>query len=255
MDIRPIKAFSDNYIWAICNPNTKQVALVDPGDAQPALEFLQAHNMRLTAIILTHHHNDHIGGVSELLQHTKVPVYGPQSKFIPVVTNPVTDGAQIFLAEQDLHLNVMEIPGHTLDHIALYNDEMLFCGDTLFCGGCGRIFEGTPQQMLNAMQKLANLKPQTKVYCGHEYTQSNLKFALQVEPQNSSLQQRLIAVTALRNQGLPTVPSTMQEELATNPFLRTQIPAVSAAIAAHWHKQFKDQIEVFAALREWKNSI
>ena len=161
---------------------------------------------------------------------------------------------QIFLAAQNLNLNIMPIPGHTLDHIAFYNEELLFCGDTLFAAGCGRVFEGTPAQMLNSLQFLKNLKPSTKIYCGHEYTVNNLRFALAVEPNNVTIQQRLKKNTEMRTQNLPTLPSTLAEELVTNPFLRTDHSAVRQAVMKHCGRDLTDEVDVFTQLRAWKNN-
>lgn len=239
-----IPALADNYIWALVNSATRNVAIVDPGDAVPVLKFIAAQQLQLVAILLTHHHGDHTGGVPKLLDYKSVPVFGPG----------LADGSEVVIPELDLRLQVMAIPAHTLDHVAYYNQDIVFCGDTLFTGGCGRIFEGTPQQMLAALDQLAALPPQTKVFCGHEYTVKNLQFALEVEPDNTILQQRLESAILMRNQNQPTVPSTISEELATNPFLRTRYPQVIKAIEAHWQRQFTGDVAVFGALREWKNT-
>lgn len=253
IEITPISAFKDNYIWAITNPNNPQVVVVDPGDAAPIIEYLCVNNLQLNAILLTHHHDDHIGGVEALLQHTIVPVYGPQSTLIRSVTKPLTEGSSIDLI-QGLQLKVMEIPAHTLDHIAYYNEQVLFCGDTLFTAGAGRIFEGTAKQMLQALQRLAALNPQTQVYCGHEYTLNNLRFAAMVEPGNLEIQKRLAEAQQLREKNKPTVPSTIGLELQTNPFLRSKIGAVVSSVEAHFRETFSTPVEVLAALREWKNN-
>lgn len=184
---------------------------MDPGDAMPVINWLQEQDMQLSSILVTHHHRDHSGGVEELLQRNPVPVFSHAT---------IGSAQEIDLPDQHLKLNVMPIPGHTLDHLAFYNDEMLFCGDTLFGAGCGKVFEGSAEQMFVALNKLKNLPPQTKVYCGHEYTLANLKFALQVEPNNLAMQERLKEVEHLRSQNLPTLPSTIATELETNPFLR-----------------------------------
>ncbi len=239
-----IPALADNYIWTLVNTDTRKVVLVDPGDAVPVLKFLVEQQLQLSGILLTHHHADHTGGVPKLLDYKSVPVFGPG----------LANGSEVIVPELNLTLQVMAIPAHTLDHIAYYNKDILFCGDTLFTGGCGRIFEGTPQQMLAALDQLAALPLQTKVFCGHEYTVNNLRFALQVEPDNKKLQQRLETAILMRDQNQSTVPSTIAEELATNPFLRTRQPQIRDAIEAHWQQHFIDDIAVFAALREWKNT-
>lgn len=252
--IIPIEAFKDNYIWVI-RGNAAHAAVVDPGDAAPVIEFLEANNLILNAILLTHHHPDHVGGVPGLLEYMEVPVFGPSDSDIMSITVPVREGATINLPPQDLQLNVWEIPAHTLDHVAYFNDEILFSGDTLFTAGCGRVFEGSSEQMLNALQRLAGLKPTTKVYCGHEYTLHNLKFAHAVEPENKAVAARLKQVEQMRHDKLPTVPATMAEELTTNPFLRTTAPAIIAAVEKQYGQMFNSQVEIFAALREWKNNF
>jgi hydroxyacylglutathione hydrolase len=239
-----IRAFADNYIWALINTEAGKAAVVDPGDATPVIKFLEDQGLDLAGILLTHHHNDHTGGVSGLLEYCKVPVFGPG----------LAAGTEVVVPQLDLKFQVLAIPAHTLDHVAYYNQDILFCGDTLFTGGCGRVFEGTAQQMLAALDQLSALPLHTKVYCGHEYTVNNLRFALDVEPENLQLQQRLKAAMLLRERNEPTVPSTIAEELATNPFLRTRQPHVIAAIEAHWQRSFAGDVAVFAALREWKNT-
>lgn len=250
-----IPALTDNYIWAIANANKQQVAVVDPGDAAPVIEFLTTQNMQLTAILLTHHHADHINGVPALLEFNSVPVYGPSSKYIKSVTVPLTDGDSINLSEQDIQLQIMEIPAHTLDHIAYFNAKVLFSGDTLFTGGCGRIFEGSAEQMLVALHKLSMLNKQTQVYCGHEYTENNLRFAALVEPNNLQISERLEKCITLRKQAKSTVPATIATELATNPFLRVRQPQILSAIEAHFKRKFINEIDAFAALRNWKNNF
>jgi len=239
-----IPALTDNYIWAIINTAAGKVAVVDPGTATPVINFLEDQQLQLSSILLTHHHHDHTGGVSELLNYCSVPVFGPG----------LATGTAVIVPEIELTLQVLAIPAHTLDHVAYYNQDILFCGDTLFTGGCGRVFEGSAQQMLAALDQLSALSLQTKVYCGHEYTINNLRFALEVEPDNLKLQQRFETTVFMREQNEPTVPSSIAEELATNPFLRTRQPQVIAAIEAHWQRSFAGDVAVFAALREWKNT-
>lgn len=252
--ITPISAFKDNYIWII-RGKSPQVAVVDPGDAAPVLSYLEQNDLVLSAILITHHHQDHIGGVPELLKYAKVPVFGPGSSSILTVSVPVSEGAIINLPAQDLQLKVMAIPAHTLDHVAYYNEEILFSGDTLFTGGCGRIFEGSSELMLKALQRMAALPPTTKIYCGHEYTLHNLRFAQILEPKNPAITARIKKVEQLRHDKLPSIPATIAEELATNPFLRTTEPQVIAAIEHQYGQKFNSQVELFAALREWKNNF
>ncbi len=253
LEIHPIKAFNDNYLWLFKESGTSEACIVDPGDATPVLAYLKKENLSLSAILLTHHHSDHIGGVNELLDHYKVPVYGPESSSIPSVTKILHEGDTIVAGNSSF--TVLEIPGHTLDHIAYYAESgndlspVLFCGDTLFAGGCGRIFEGTPVMMYNSLQKLAALKPETQVFCAHEYTLSNLAFAQAVVPEDLALQQRIQQEKEKRENNIPTVPTSIELELSTNPFLRCS----EESILEKFPELAQQPVEVFAALREWKD--
>ncbi len=252
-----VPAFEDNYLWLV--HNGVHAAVVDPGDAAPVLAALQAHGLSLTAILLTHHHADHVGGVPGLLAHTPVPVYGPRNHAIPAITHALGEGDTVALPELDLQLSVLAVPGHTLDHIAYVaraagEPVRLFCGDTLFAGGCGRLFEGSPEQMTASLAKLTALPDNTEVYCAHEYTLSNLRFAREAEPGNAALEARIAAEQAKRAQGLPTVPTSIGLEKATNPFLRYREPAILDKLAAEGRLAGRDPIAAFAALRQWKNS-
>lgn len=223
---------------------------VDPGDAEVVEQFLRVEQLVLSGVLVTHHHADHIGGLSELAGRHTVPVWGPAS--ITGVTNPVTDGEQIVLPHWAEHFAVMAVPGHTLDHLAYYGATGLFCGDTLFAVGCGRLFEGSPQQMWQSLSRLAALPEATPVYCTHEYTLANERFAHVVEPHNDALLARMKADQALRDLGKPTLPSRIGLELATNPFLRCREPEVVAAVT-QMAGVCGDEIAVFAALRAWKD--
>lgn len=239
--------------------NDQEAIVVDPGDAQPVLDALTAHNLKLTAILLTHHHQDHVGGVQKLVEKTNAPVFGPANDNIPLCDTFLFEGDKIENAALQLDLTVLDVPGHTAGHIAYTGTfkgrQVLFCGDTLFAAGCGRLFEGTPAQMDASLSKLAALPGQTKVYCAHEYTLSNMRWALVVEPDNQMLQDWQIVALAQRKRGEATVPSTIRQELACNPFLRARQPDVARA-ATQWAKRKLDTpVEVFAALREWKNSF
>lgn len=246
-----LKAFRDNYIWTLTDG--AHACVVDPGEAQPVLDFLQANGTRLCAILNTHHHYDHVNGNAELLEHFDVPVYGPRHEDIAAVSVPLGAGDRVEIAALGLRFEVLDIPGHTAGHIAYYGANFLFCGDTLFACGCGRLLGGTPQQMAASLAKLAALPGATQVCCGHEYTQENIVFALTLEPKNTALLERQSRERAKVKQGLPTLPALLSEELATNPFLRCGEPSVVAAATRHAGHPLSDRIEIFATLREWKN--
>jgi len=246
----PIPALEDNYIWLIRNKDC--AAVIDPGEATPVLAYLDQHQLHLTAILITHHHGDHVGGNSELARHEPVPIYGPRHEGIASITHPVGEGDTVRLAELDMEFAVLEIPGHTAGHLAYYGANRLFCGDTLFGCGCGKLFEGTPSQMHASLQRLAHLPDDTAVYCAHEYTLTNIQFAQEVEPANPALASREQQDRQSRQRGLPTLPSTIGLERATNPFLRCDQPVVIAAATAWAGHRLAGPAEVFAALRQWK---
>lgn len=267
--ITAIKAFNDNYIWAVTTDSCQNVALVDPGDAKACIDFIEEHELSLTSILITHHHKDHTGGIQKLVNYAKdhtdtlVTVYGPANENISGITHKVHENDTVYLGDLGYTFSVLALPGHTLDHIAYANDDVLFCGDTLFSGGCGRLFEGTAEQMYTSIAKLKALSNDTLVYCAHEYTQANLTFALAVEPNNKALQQYQQQVTIQRQQDISTIPSTMALEKQINPFLRCHIDAVADSVNTlrvdkiAQSKQTFDikDIAVFSALREWKNNF
>ncbi|MFA5627878.1 MAG: hydroxyacylglutathione hydrolase [Thiohalomonadaceae bacterium] len=250
-----IPAFADNYIWLASNPGARQVAIVDPGDATPVLTYLESHRLEPLAILITHHHLDHTGGIAELVARYDTPVYGSAQEPIPGLTHPVKEGEQIHLPQLDLELTVMDIPGHTRGHVGYLGHDALFCGDTLFTAGCGRIFDGTPEQMHNSLNRIAALPEDTLVYCAHEYTADNLRFARVVEPDNQAILARIEKVAEYRAQNKATVPANLQEELMTNPFLRWDIPAVVLAAEEFAQRKLRNGAEVFATLRYWKDTL
>lgn len=258
LQVTAVPAFADNYLWLI--HDHQHAAVVDPGDAAPIEAALAAMHLKLAAILLTHHHGDHAGGVADLLQHWQVPVFGPAREKIAGITTPLAEGDTVDLPALGLQLAVLDVPGHTAGHIAYvaHRQHWLFCGDTLFAGGCGRLFEGTPAQMTNSLAKFATLPGDTLVYCAHEYTVSNLRFAVAAEPGNADVAQRLADAMAARERGEATVPSTIALEKATNPFLRYREPGIVHTLQRegrlHEDDSKADPVTAFAALREWKNS-
>ncbi|MDP1573657.1 MAG: hydroxyacylglutathione hydrolase [Coxiellaceae bacterium] len=250
--IFPISAFNDNYIWVWVDDVKKQAIVVDPGDAAPVLNFLQEKGLTLQALLITHKHHDHTGGISALLsEFPEALVFSHPTENIAQTTHIVMNGDVIKI--NDHEFRVIHIPGHTLGHVAYYCNPMLFCGDTLFTNGCGRLFEGTAEQMLTSLKKLMVLPDDTQVYCGHEYTLSNIKFALQVEPNNQLLKKRFEDAKQLRFHNKPTVPSLLKLEKDTNPFLRCHTQAVINSASEQLGKPCETEVDVFYALREWKN--
>ena len=248
-----VPAFADNYLWLIARGTV--AAAVDPGDASAIERALHTHHLELRSILVTHHHADHTGGVAALAPRHGAAVYGPARELIPACTHPLSGDTRIDVL--GLTMDVIEVPGHTRGHIAYFaaRPAWLFCGDTMFAAGCGRLFEGTAAQMAASLARLAALPPTTRVFCAHEYTLANLRFARAVEPDNAALAARQRACEAQRARGEPTVPSQLADELATNPFLRTDIPAVRAAAAAQRAAADRDSVATFAALRAWKDTF
>ncbi len=261
MKITPIPAFDDNYIWAIHNGTSisdkMDVVVVDPGDADPVIAAIEQNGWRLRAILLTHHHYDHTGGIEDLRRVTDgdIPVYGPAHESIRGLTHPLTEGDRLHFANIGIQFKILDTPGHTRGHICYYGENTLFCGDTLFAAGCGRIFEGTPTQMYASLEKIRTLPETTQIYCAHEYTLQNLGFARVAEPENRDIIKRLGRVKRARAAGIPSLPSTLSEELKTNPFLRSQQPVLAQNAASFAKMALAGPADVFAVVRGWKDSL
>ncbi len=254
LEVTAIPAFTDNYFWLIHAPRDAQrVLVVDPGDASAVLNALQQNRLTLSGILVTHHHADHVGGVLELLSHYTVPIYGPMGEAIPGNPSRVKQGEHVQFDGLGLDFEVLEVPGHTAGHIAYAGHGAVFCGDTLFSAGCGRLFEGTAAQMTASLRKLMALPEETAVYCAHEYTLANLRFAQTVEPDNLAVQEHLQRCTALRQAAKATLPSSMGLELNINPFLRLGAETVKRAAEGHAGRKIDSETETFAVLRDWKN--
>jgi hydroxyacylglutathione hydrolase len=253
LHLKPIPALSDNYIWLL-HDDLGNALVVDPGQAQPVLDELSRQQLQLRAILLTHHHPDHIGGVEILSKHADISIHAPQDPRIGIATHRVADGDRIRIAAPDCEFEVIGVPGHTSSHIAFHGGELLFSGDTLFSVGCGRLFEGTPEQMLNSLERLASLPANTRVCCGHEYTLANCAFAQSVESDNLALAARFEVARRLRAESKPTVPSLISEERACNPFLRIDEPGIVRFLRDRGAPG-SDRISRFAALRQLKDSF
>ena len=253
LSVEPIKAYNDNYIWLVSTNEGSIV--VDPGESNKIIDLMVKNKIKLEGILITHHHFDHTNGLQDLLDKKKLDVYGPKNNINGI--NKIVSELNHFNII-GINFEVIEMPGHTLDHIGFYsfNDgsPILFCGDTLFAGGCGRIFEGTYEQMHRALNKISKLPKNTKIYCGHEYTLSNLKFAIEVEPNNEKLKDEYVNVQRLLSSDKPSLPSTLEKELNINPFLRCHIPSVQNKINEKFNT-IGDEIEIFTALRKWKDSF
>jgi hydroxyacylglutathione hydrolase len=255
-----VPAFSDNYIWLICDEKQQYAAIVDPGDARPVIKALENNAIEPVAILITHFHSDHVGGISGLLdRYPGLPVYGPASERIPHITNPLKGDETIVIKKIGTEFQLMNVHGHTAGHIAYYTKDRngngkLFCGDTLFAAGCGRVFNGTLNDLHDSLQKIAQLPDDTLIYCAHEYTLDNIGFAKWVEPDSADLLAREEASMALLDAGQATVPSLLSLELKTNPFLRTDQPQVIQRVAEATGKKLKNSAEVFAAMRTWKDT-
>lgn len=252
--ITAIPALKDNYIWMMTNVTAHTTLIVDPGDAMPVMHFLEQHHLNPLAILITHHHWDHTNGIKELTAKYTIPVYGPENNVLDV-THRLKEPDVIQVDSTCIPLQILNIPGHTLDHIAYYAQDVLFCGDTLFAAGCGRVFEGSPEQLFSSLQKIAAFPGETKIYCAHEYTLNNLRFAQTVEPNNGCISERLKQVQYLRDQSLPTLPSTLLAEKTTNPFLRCHMGEVKSQVEHYAGHSLATALDVFTELRKWKDQF
>jgi hydroxyacylglutathione hydrolase len=253
--VHQLPAFDDNYIWLIGCEGHSGVAIVDPGDAEPVMAYLEREGLHADAILITHHHGDHTGGIKELVARYPVPVYGPSSERIPALTHPLREGDRVDLTACGLSLEVFDTPGHTSGHLCYYGHSALFSGDTLFTAGCGRLFEGTAEQMYQSLEKLRALPDETLVYCAHEYTQANLGFAIVAEPHNTETASRILEVERRRREGQSTVPAPLALEKATNPFLRSHVPSLIAAAESFAGRSLTTPAEVLAVVRRWKDTL
>ena len=255
LNIITIPAFNDNYIWLLHQQGNNNCVVVDPGIAKPVLEVLRKKHLELESILITHHHPDHIGGVKDLVSATGASVYGPANESISELDYKLIESDSVVLNKSKLTFSVFDVPGHTKGHIAFLTEDALFSGDSLFAGGCGRLFEGSAEQMHHSLSKLALLPADTKIYCAHEYTESNLNFALAVEPENADLINRMQQVKLDRANGKPTVPSLLSVEKATNPFLRCHHPSLIEAAKSRLGHPSSSEIETFATIRQWKDKF
>ena len=251
MRVHPVKAFDDNYIWLI-ESTQDRVVVVDPGDDKPVIEWLKANKKDIAGYLITHHHHDHTGGLEALKARFPATSYGPDNPAIKGIDYAVMEGDTVQIA--GLRFDVLATPGHTLDHISFYGDTALFCGDTLFSGGCGRMFEGTPELFVSSLDKLRRLPGETRVFCAHEYTQANLTFASLVEPDNAVLKSYLEKIKLMRQNDQITLPSTLQLGLTINPFLRFDQSAVRQAASDYAEQTLSSSEDVFGIIREWKDN-
>ena len=255
LEIIPLPALKDNYIWLLKNEASRHVAIVDPSEAKPVLKYIETEGLIPIAIMITHHHWDHVGGILELTEQFDIPVFTPKTETVDGSTHPVGEGDIVTLSELELELRVLDVPGHTSGAVAYYDNDRVFSGDTLFTAGCGRMFEGTPPQMHASLSKFKNLSDTALLYCGHEYTVANLKFAAKVEPENKAIRERLSIAEETRNKNLPTVPETIAVEKQTNPFLRCEESSVVAAASEYTGTSLNSAADIFAAVRDWKDNF
>jgi len=255
ISLKPLPSLQDNYIWLIINTINSTAVIIDPGAATVCVNFLELQNIRPVAILATHRHWDHVDGIERLAQKYDIPVYGPAAEFIPCLTIPLTGNDSFSIPELKLDFQVMDLCGHTAGHIGYLTDNMLFCGDTLFSAGCGRLYDGTAEQLHATIQRISQLPPDTKIYCGHEYTLDNLHFAQAVEPDNAAIQSRIEEVKALRAKNLPSLPVSLENEMHYNPFLRTGRENIMKTVAQHSGQKIDNSEDCFRYLRILKDGF
>lgn len=253
--IKALPAFSDNYLWLLVNEQQATAAIVDPGSSAVCESFLEQENLELTAILITHHHWDHVGGIAQLTKHRQIPVFGPAAENIDGVNRPLAGGDHVKLPALGIEFEVLDLGGHTAGHIGYLADKVLFCGDTLFSAGCGRLFDGTAAQLHDSLARIQRLPGDTLIYCAHEYTLDNLKFAQAVEPDNPAILQRITEVSALRADKLPSLPVSLAMEQQYNPFLRTDQENIMQAVTAHSGQHIENSADCFKYLRMWKDGF
>jgi hydroxyacylglutathione hydrolase len=253
--LQALPAFSDNYIWLLINEQAGAAAIIDPGTAEVCESFLAQEKLDLAAILITHHHWDHVSGIEKLAKHRDIPVFGPAAEHISGVNRALIGGDRFSLPAMDLAFDVLDLSGHTAGHIGYLTENILFCGDTLFSAGCGRLFDGTATQLHNSLNRIRQLPAETVICCAHEYTRDNLHFAQVVEPDNPAISQRLEEVESLRARKLPTLPVTLAMEQRYNPFLRTDRERIMSAVAAHSGMRIENSEDCFRYLRMWKDGF
>lgn len=257
--VQHIPIYYDNYVWALHHPDKPHCIIVDPGEAEPILAYLDQHQQSLQAILVTHHHDDHIAGITDITAQHPVPVYGNRTDTISPITHPIDAGTSISIPGLEISAEVLDFTGHTLTHLGYFfaesghNPPRLFCGDTVFMGGCGRLFEGTGAQMYQTFQRIMALPDHTLLYCAHEYTIHNLAFASTVEPDNHKILERISQTQSLQAQGKPSVPATLATEKATNPFMRVHLPNIQSAVSKQSGNPIHSPEQTFTELRAWKD--
>ena len=253
--LKPLPSLSDNYIWLIINDENSSAIIIDPGSSEPCTHFLEQEGIKPVAILVTHRHWDHVNGIEKLVHEYNIPVYGPSTEYIPCLTKALKPDDSFNIGGFDLRFNVIDLSGHTAGHIGYLTEGMFFCGDTLFSGGCGRLFDGTAAQLHASLQRILELPRDLTIYCTHEYTVDNLHFAQTVEPDNEEIQIRLDEALALREKHQPTLPITINQEVSYNPFLRTDKESIRHAVARHSGQKIENSEDCFRYLRMWKDGF